>query len=320
MRTPYDWHSGICPEEIANDAFGGRSFVFVLVPTAGEGGMRLAENRERIQNVDELLSSGFPGSQVLSLDALLKRFTNPDALARIVELLETAPDETRRRYISKDGAQMMVALRTPSHQSILETRAQLDGMKTILSELPYSEEIVVTGFPVLLAQEFTALVEQMRQSLLIAVALAVAMIGLSTRSIKLALVSAIPNLLPILLVEGMLFIRGGYINITEVVALTIAFGIAIDNAVHVINAFRVERNTGVSEREALRLAIQEVGPALASSTLIICAAVAVMLTSSLPTIPVIGGLIIIILVIALVSNLLVLPATILSLAPNRDNA
>jgi len=102
--------------------------------------------------------------------------------------------------------------------------------------------------------------------------------------------------------------------VTEVVALTLAFGIAIDNAVHVINVYNSEKNSGKDVQTALRDAILEVAPALGASTMIICASTAVILTSSLPILSIIGTLIIAILVIALFTNLSILPANILTLS------
>ena len=128
---------------------------------------------------------------------------------------------------------------------------------------------------------------------------------------------AVPNLFPILFVEAIIYLQIGQISVTEVVALTLAFGIAIDNAVHVINVYRSQHPGKGSVRERLRFSVGEVAPALAASTMIICAGTAVALTSSLPILTTIGGLIIATLVIALVTNLIILPANILAMSKDH---
>ena len=102
------------------------------------------------------------------------------------------------------------------------------------------------------------------------------------------------------------------------VALTIAFGIAIDNAVHLINVHDAELREGKEPRHALSRAIEEVGPALTAGTVIICVSVLVTQISGLPVVPVLGQLMIATLVVALLSNLLILPANILTLQRFTD--
>ena len=300
-------------EQISNDVFGGRSLIFFSVPVVEEGAMTSPANRNRLGEVTDLLGDDFKSSKVFSLHSLWREF-DESTVEKIASQLATAPESTRQGYISKDGSRMLVSLRTPSSQSITETSVLVKEIKETLGSLPYASEIIITGFPVLLSTEFTLIINDLRTSLLVAVLLGIVLIGIATRSFFFAAVAAVPNLFPILLTELIIFMRGGNINVTEVVALTLAFGIAIDNAVHVINVFNSEKTKGKDVQTALRDAILEVAPALGASTLIICASTAVILTSSLPILSIIGTLIIAILVIALFTNLSILPANILTLS------
>ena len=299
-------------EKISNEIFGGRSLIFFSVPVVEKGAMSSPANRKRLGEVTELLGDGFKSAKVFSLHSLWQGFEEA-TISKIASQLETAPESTRQGYISKDGTRMLVSLRTPSSQSITETSILVKEIKRSLTKLPYAEDIIVTGFPVLLSTEFTTIINDLRTSLLVAVFLGIVLIGFATRSWFFAAVAAVPNLFPILATELIIYIRGGNINVTEVVALTLAFGIAIDNAVHVINVFNNEKNNGKDIQIALRDAVLEVAPALGASTLIICASTAVILTSALPILTIIGKLIIAILIIALFTNLIILPANILTL-------
>lgn len=300
-------------EQISNDVFGGRSLIFFSVPVVEDGSMTSQANRARLGEVTDLLGEDFKSSKVFSLHSLWKDY-DADTVEKIASKLATAPETTKQGYISKDDTRMLVSLRTPSSQSITETSVLIKEIKATLNRLPYAGDIIVTGFPVLLSTEFTIIINDLRTSLLVAVVLGIILIGLATRSFFFAAVAAVPNLFPILLTELIIFMRGGNINVTEVVALTLAFGIAIDNAVHVINVYNSEKNSGKDVQTALRDAILEVAPALGASTMIICASTAVILTSSLPILSIIGTLIIAILVIALFTNLSILPANILTLS------
>lgn len=215
---------------------------------------------------------------------------------------------------------MLVSLRVPSSQSISETKAMLEQIDATLDGLAFRDEVQVTGFPVLLATEFSDMINELRRNLIIAAMLGILLIGLATRSMLCAAVVAVPNLFPILFIEMCIYFQIGSISVTEVVALTLAFGIAIDNAVHVINVFQAQAGLGLDVRTRLRNAVVEVAPALSASTLIICSGTAIGLTSALPILITISGLIVATLAIALFTNLIILPANILTFAwLQRDN-
>ena len=299
-------------EKIVNDELSGRSLVFFSIPVAEEGGLLSDANRERLAEVTELLESEYGHPRVFSLHAIWRNFEK-SKIELIAQKLEEASPEVRQGYLSRNGDRMLASLRVSSGQSISEGSALVEKLKLELASLDYADDIIITGYPVLLASEFTSIINELRTSLIIAVFVGICLIGLATRSIFYALAAAVPNLFPILLVEAFIFFKSGSISVTEVVALTLAFGIAIDNAVHVINVLQQEKATGKGRVSALKSAITEVAPALGGSTLIICTATTVVLTSTLPILPIIGQLIIAILIVALVTNLVLLPSNILTL-------
>ncbi len=297
-------------EEDANTVFGGRAQLFAVVPAVeGEPGLSRA-NLERLGAVETVLSEVFGAGRVYSLNTIAAGITNEAALARLREQAEAAGDTVSTAYGSADGKRLLVSVRTDSSQSIAQTLTQIDAVRAKLDGLSFGKEVVVTGFDVLMAREFTHLIEQLRSSLLIAIFLGVVVIGIATRSWLLGLAALTPNLIPIFSVETIVWLRGGGINMSEVVALTIAFGIAIDNAVHVVNTYLNHRSAGLDERLALSRSLAEVAPALLASTVILCASSMVTQISILPMIPVLGRLMIATLAIALLSNLFILPANI----------
>ncbi len=301
-------------EGMANDVFGGRSLVFFSIPTAEPGGITSQDNRERLQMVTDRLQKQYGDDFVYSIKIMWDE-ENAVTEQLISEKISDAPDFAKQGYLSKDGEKMLVSLRIPSSQSISETQILLDEFPKALGDLEFYDDIVVTGFPVLLATEFSEMINELRRNLLVAAFLGVVLIGIATRSAVFALYVAIPNLFPILFVEAIIYFSFGRIGVTEVVALTLAFGIAIDNAVHLINSFRNQPSGTMEER--LRDAVEEVAPALGASTLIICAGTATALTSTLPILTTIGSLIMATLIIALATNLILLPANILALGNKR---
>lgn len=300
-------------EALSNRVIGGRSLLLLTTPKAEAGSILSPANLARLREVESALAGLVDRDRIISPSTLADGVGNPAALQRLSQELSGAEGASRSTFESSDGTAMLVTIRIPSDQPIAFTLSQIRDIRARLTELPYGDEVVVTGFDVLMAEEFTRLIDQLRASLIIAILLGVTIVGIATLSPVLALAALTPNLLPILGVEFALWLRGGAVNLSEVIALTIAFGIAIDNAVHVINFFGQERARGAGVTEAVSAAMREVGPALAASTTIICVSTLVTQISVLPMVPVLGVLMIATLAVALFSNLAILPANILAL-------
>ncbi|MGI9399916.1 MAG: efflux RND transporter permease subunit, partial [Rhizobiaceae bacterium] len=300
-------------EELTNSVAGGRSPIFVSLPKAKDGPALTDANLERLRLVQDLLADIYGRDRVFSLAEIAERLETDQAKERLSEQIETALSETRSTFVSRDGKNMLVTVYIPSDQAIAQTLEQISQTRDRLAATGWADEAVVTGFDVLMADEFTRLVEQLRTSLLLAIFLGVMIIGIATRSPVLTAAAITPNLLPILAVELVVWLKGGTVNLSEVIALTISFGIAIDNAVHVINFYNREIKAGRTVEDAVSGAVKEVAPALAASTAILCASCLVTQMSILPVVPVLGRLMIATLLFAYIANLLILPANILSI-------
>lgn len=300
-------------EMLSNEVFGGRSMLLVSVPKAQSGPSLSPPNRARLGEVERVIGKLFAAEKISSANRLTATLASPAAIDRLAGELDAASQGDRASQQSRSGDAMLVTVRIPSSQSIGQTLDEIARLKAGIGALPYGGDVIITGFDVLMAEEFTGLIDQLRASLIIEIVLGVAIIGFAARSVSLAIAATTPNLLPILFVEVVIWMRGGAVNMSEVIALTIGFGIAVGNAVHIINFFVAERNRGASVDDAVSKAVDEAGPAVAASMIIICIASLVTQLSVLPMVPVLGMLIISTLLVALAANLVILPANILVL-------
>lgn len=300
-------------EELANDVIGGRALLLMSVPFAKKGAFGNEENQKRLKDVEAIVSKQFGANRVFSANRILQSVNNDDARRKITELAENAPDDAKSDFLSNSGDGALITVRLLSSMPVAEVVKQTKILRESLSKLSFGNEVLVTGFPILMSIEFANLINQLRFSLIIAICLGILIIGFATRSPLITLAAITPNLLPVFFVFGILYLRGGTINLSEVVALTVAFGIAVDNAVHLINVYDAQSRAGKEDRHALISALQEVGPALTAGTVIICVSIMVTFISSLPVVPELGYLMILVLLVALISNILILPANILTL-------
>jgi predicted RND superfamily exporter protein len=203
---------------------------------------------------------------------------------------------------------MQVTVTTSSGQDTRVDAKVVQDIRETLDKLGPSDDIVITGLRALIAEEFPKLINQLRQGLLIAVFLAVGIVILATRSWRMGFAALVPNMLPILFAESMILVSGSRLDITNVIALTVAFGIAIDNAVHIINSYSAQRRAGMQGERAVRNAVREIGPALVASTAILSITAVITQFSPMPSVATLGRLLILTLVLALACNLTILPA------------
>lgn len=91
------------------------------------------------------------------------------------------------------------------------------------------------------------------------------------RSVRLGLISIIPNLFPLALTATYLVLAGYNLEIVMVCNFTVCLGIAVDDTIHFLTRYREERANCDSDDEAIRKAFTGVGTALIMTTAVLVA-------------------------------------------------
>ncbi len=294
-------------EKYADDVFGGTSQYYVILPVTPEGSFNDEKNRNRLIALQGAVAGQFGDNRTQSLAAAWKRL-NQSQIEEFDTILDDAPAALRGRFISKDKRLLQVSAVTSTGTNTLVVEGRIRELQAAIDELPFGSEVKITGLSVLLSKEFPKLIGELRSGLLVSIFLAMLVLAVATRNPALALASLVPNLIPILFTETVIWLKGASLNMTNVIALTIAFGIAIDNAVHVINSYEKIKGTTDSVTADVRAAVAEISPALLASTGIVCVAATITQFSSMPSVAELGVLLISTLIVALISNLAILPS------------
>ena len=134
-------------------------------------------------------------------------------------------------------------------------------------------------------------------------------------SVKVGLLTMIPNIAPILLVLGVMGWLDIYLDWLKLLLATIAIGIAVDDSIHLVVRFRRCFFETGNYRLALEQSMRDVAPALVITTLILAGAFSCYLFSNMAVIASFGMLLIIVIVAALIADLLLTPALILVARP-----
>jgi len=155
-------------------------------------------------------------------------------------------------------------------------------------------------------------VYQMVGGVAFALLLISALIIFSLRSVKIGLISLIPNLVPPAMAFGVWAMLIGEVGFALAVGLAMTIGIIVDDTVHFLSKYlRARREEGLDPEAAVRYAFDHVGKALMITTVVLTAGFSVLLFSTFKInfdLGLITGLTI---VIALVVDLLLLPSLLL---------
>jgi len=166
----------------------------------------------------------------------------------------------------------------------------------------------VTGMSALLSRETPRIVNWLNRALIGAFALVFLIIGVAFRSTKIALISIIPNVLPVLAAGALAYLVMGGLDYASIVGLTIAFGLAVDDTVHFLNRIMREVHSGEPIAAAAGRALTMVGPVLVFTTLVLMCGLAVTAFSEMPPTRTLGQTCVVTLLAALIADLIVLPA------------
>lgn len=167
----------------------------------------------------------------------------------------------------------------------------------------------VIGLPTIMRQEAVSLITQLSFGLIIAAIGATALVAFAFRSLWLVPILIIPNVLPLMITGASLHLWAqGQLSPTAVLALTIAFGIAIDDTVHFLSRYAGATASGQTSKQAVITATKSAGQVIVLTTVLLTVGLSVTLFSDFTPIRLFGGMMIVTLWAALLIDLLLLPA------------
>ena len=134
------------------------------------------------------------------------------------------------------------------------------------------------------------------------------------RSIKLGLISVIPNVIPIVVGYGLWWLAVGQLNVVGTIAGSISLGIIVDDTIHFLTHYRALAADGkLTPHVAMRRTLQHVGPAMISTSVVLALGFAVLTLSHFRMTSHLGWLSVLIVGFAPLADLVVAPALVVTL-------
>ena len=177
-----------------------------------------------------------------------------------------------------------------------------------------------TGMAYLIDRNNERLSSQLIGGLSIAFLLIAAIIAMVFRNWRMTLIALVPNVIPLLVIGGIMGLAGIDIKVSTAIIFTIAFGICVDDTIHLLGKLRIELLKGRDLRSAMERSFLSTGKALILTTVLLLSGFLSLVTSDLASVYYMGLLVSLTLAIALITDLLLLPILVLRWTGTRTNS
>jgi len=175
-------------------------------------------------------------------------------------------------------------------------------------------KVTFTGTSVVFLKGSSYLVSNLISSLFWAIVIIVVLMALLFNSVRILIVALIPNVVPLIVTAGLMGFLHIPIKPSTMLVFGIALGIAVDNAIFFLARYRLEvKLTGGDLNQSVDHAVREVSVGIIYTSVVLVAGFCMFAFSRFGGIQALGLLTTITLLVAMLTNLLVLPALVRSL-------
>ena len=244
-----------------------------------------------------------PTSEIGSAEVRTRR-----EIAELLFLAELEDDDALRDVYLRDAGvgQMIVLVKDQGSQVLSPLTARVEDR--LQSHPPPTGRATATGTVKLT----TVLWEQLISRFVPGIAFSIVLVWLALswmfRSVWLGLLAVVPNLVPLVLLLGLMGLGGFDLKPSNILVFAIAFGIVADDTIHFLGALARNLRSSNQIHAILAQTIREVGPALILVTVVVVAGFTALMASRFQALFLIGFLTASAAVLALLADLVGFPA------------
>lgn len=179
---------------------------------------------------------------------------------------------------------------------------------------PENYDVTVTGTSITVFKGTNYLLHNLLTSLALAIALISLIMALMFSSWRMVMMSITPNIIPLVFTAALMGITGIPIKASTILVFSIAYGISVDNTIHFLAKYRQElKATGWDIKKSVILALKETGVSMLYTAVVLFFGFGIFSVSSFGGTRAMGILVSLTLVVAVISNLMLLPSLLFSL-------
>jgi predicted RND superfamily exporter protein len=316
---------------------GVRPFEILVTPKDSTRSLWSAEEIRSIDRLEQYLEKDFGVGFIISPATMVKGLNkaqhgnNPefhtlpesdeelDALvADINEYSKGKVREEVRKFITKNGTQARVTGKMADIGSKVFRERSL-AFYAFAENDPAMKAINVriTGAALMFDKNNEYLVENTIQGLFLSILVVALISAIVHRNFRMMLIAVIPNLIPIIIIGGIMGYFGIEMKSATSIIFSIAFGIATDDTIHFLARLRLEMKAGKSVLYCVKRSFLSTGKAVIVTSLILCGGFFSLISSGFESTFYFGLLISITLFIAVMTDLLLFPLLVIWLIKNK---
>jgi len=304
-----------------DEAIGGSLFIEMLVEAQEGESVLEPDTLRRIESAAAHVAQEELIGEPLSLLAYLKETRRllrgdpvgmsslPDSRAEAAQILLFLEGATRLDgFITADHRVTRVEfpIHSADYTSVVQ---QLDQHEATVNEMmPAGVSVQFTGLTRLMGQMQEHLLVSQIRSFGLAFCLVVLCIAVLFRSLRVGLITAVPNLLPIVSILGVMGWLGVSLDLSNVMVAPLLLGLVVDDTVHVTERLLGARAKGATIASAFETSVSEVGHAVVITSIVLAAGFIVLAFGSFRPNMVFAVIAATGIFLALLGNLVVYPA------------
>lgn len=234
-----------------------------------------------------------------------------------------SPTTLLRNFTDSAGQQLRISLKVADVGSKQLQRLVNETIEPKAQEIfgDSDTDVTVTGTSLLFAKSNAFLVENLLTSLFIAFCLIAAIMAVLFRSVRMILISLVPNLLPLIVTAGVMGFVGIPLKPSTAIIFSIVFGISVDDSIHFLAKYRQDLRTArFFVPLAISRSLRETGTSMIYTSVILFFGFIIFTVSSFGGTQNLGLLTSLTLLVAMLTNLTVLPALLMIFDDGRGVA
>ena len=306
-------------EKYYNEHFAGANFLEIFLDTPEVEGIFDPETFTQVETFQQELEKLPEVDKVASLVNLIDTIDqelNPnrqepltrELLAQYVLLFEMSGGEDLDRFVDFNRQTLRLAARMPENGFIFSYETGKKAEALAESQLGQSMTVHATGMTSLLGGFLDDIFTGQKRGILFAVLTIMLMMSLMFKSFKIGLWSMIPNILPLLALGGYVGYFWEATDSDTIIIAMIAIGIGVDDTIHFLTRLRFESARTNDPILAIKQTLHFSGRAMVITTLILAVGFMPFLLSDYFSIRIFGGLLPFTLIVALLADILLVPA------------
>ncbi|MFN5705058.1 MAG: efflux RND transporter permease subunit [bacterium] len=303
----------------------------VQVDSKRKNGLINIPSIKKIEKLDRIVSAYPEFSRSISLNEVLKfskqAFYNGDAnfyalpseaeAAFILSYAKQsgASGSLMKSYIDKNNQIIRISFQTRDvgsnrmNELLAELKPRIDSIFN-----PEKYDVLLTGSSVLFVKGANYLLTNLVESLAIAFFLVALLMYVLFKNLRMVIIALVPNIIPLIITASIMGYLGLSLKPSTILIYSIALGIASDQTLYFLTKFRHERKSDrLNTSRIISMTLKETGMSMIYTAIILFFGFGIFSASTFGGTVALGILLSITLMVAMLCNLILLPALLLSL-------